>query len=346
MRFALAALWLCGCAPPTRPSGTFEPPYALDVGALRGLPAGQAFITELVTGEFDGDGLGDVAIAWADGVTTISRFADSSLGLPEPLDGENLAPLLAAPLRGGVRAELLTTTTDDRVKLFEWSDERPGLVTTASVQAGARPVQLAWSDALSVASSELLERFRRVDSQSAALTPLDTVRPQSAVRDALAFDFDGDGVAEVVTLQPAVPQLELFRAGGGPLRLPTAERPTAFAAAGGGLFVASQTSELQRFVWTDGTLVAAEPLPVSGCTQVIAADLDGDGVTDVAALCAGVVEVLRNTGSEFVSLNRLPVDGARLLRRGDVTGDGLADLLLVPQNGSGTLFVARARAAR
>lgn len=346
MRFAAALLVLGACAPSGTPSGRFETPYALNLSAFLSPPPapGSAFIVDVATAEFDGDGLSDLVVAWGGGFVTVARFADSSLGVPERLDGDHTAPLLT------FGSTLLTTSTTHRLQLSRWNEERPGMAQVGWVDAGHPPTAVLAIGTDIIASSDAgLQVFA---SNGVTFGP-STQRPLSARGSQLATaDVDADGLPDLLVFQRDVGRTQLFR--GTPSGLTDAasfETPALAGSIAVGpvgdaveLLVTSEDGPIRRNVWRDGRFEPSGEIPLTACTQALLTDVDGDASNDLIALCGGVIEVLRYVDGAFESLNRLPVDGARLVRRGDVTGDGLADLLIVPRSGAGTLFVARAHA--
>lgn len=363
----LVGLWcgvLVACAPPSTPTGAFAAPTALQLGALLDPPfaQGEAYVRDLAVGDFNGDGLSDLVVAWP-GFSTISRFADSGLTVPTRIE-ELQAPLWAEDLDGDLRAELIGAKQNNSLRVLRWEDTQ-GFVQRASLSVARMPMALAMGDVVGDDKRDLvaltvnlfeahsLEAFARTEAGIGFANAVVTSVPSKSERIAIG-DVDGDGKGDVASAAFRENRVELFRGGTAGLSAPIfiATNPTPDAVAIGvlqgdvaaDLIATSRTGKATLHAWADGGVGPATELGLSACTQVLIVDVDADGVSDVVGLCNGVVEVLRRTDTGFTSLNRFPVDGALLLRRGDVTGDGLADLLVTPSSGTGTVYVLRALA--
>jgi hypothetical protein len=124
-------------------------------------------------------------------------------------------------------------------------------------------------------------------------------------------DVDHDGRADAIAV-----------------RRPTASTPR-------GIFVARSITDyygVQRFgtptQWLDNT--------IAGDYGNLAADLDGDGDTDVIGLFDGVTLAARSNGTATLPLTAWgpPLRGEKATLAADATGDGRADLVLVDAGGT------------
>ncbi len=361
----LVGLWCCvllACAQPATPSGVFAAPRALEIGALLDPPLapGSAFVIDLAVGDFNGDGTGDLVVAWP-GFSTISRFSDTGLTLPSRIDALQ-APLWAEDLNGDLRAELVGAKQGNSLRVLAW-DDTEGFVERASLSLSRAPVAIAMGDVMGDDGRDLvaltlnafdahsLEVFARTEAGIGFANAVVSSVPSKSERIAIG-DVDGDGKGDVASAAFRENRVELFRGGVAGVSAPVfiATNPTPDAVAigqlhsdvGADVVATSRTGKLSLHSWADGGVAAPTVLALTACVQLLIADVDADGRADLVGLCNGAIEVLRRTDTGFTSLNRFPVEGATLLRRGDVTGDGLADLLVAPQNGSGVVYVLRA----
>ncbi|MFD5250390.1 FG-GAP repeat domain-containing protein [Amycolatopsis sp. NPDC058340] len=124
-------------------------------------------------------------------------------------------------------------------------------------------------------------------------------------------DMDNDGRADAIAV-----------------RLPTPSTPQ-------GIFVAKSTTDwygVDRF----GTPTQWLNNYIAGDYGNLAADLDGDGDTDVIGLFSQVTLAARSDGTKTLPLTAWapPIRGGKATLAADATGDGKADLILVDAGGT------------
>ncbi len=173
------------------------------------------------------------------------------------------------------------------------------------------------------ASDESTERFKWSDFRSDFPATIEPPAPISA-------DFDGDGYEEIVWYMDGS-LLYLDSPLGQPSKTIISHTPRGFAYGdvdGDGKKELVITTTMDILTWRPGERI--RHYSGYGCTsEPVLADLDGDGVREVACLNAGTL---------------IAVDGDRLLLRtsgvatlpaaGDINGDGKADLVYVARDGT------------
>lgn len=173
-----------------------------------------------------------------------------------------------------------------------------------------------------------------------------------------AVDFNGDGLLDLLTLEPNQGRLAVFKRNTEALfapkeSLPIGSHPTAFAAypaMGGGselLVVNAQAERMQLFEVLAGRFLFPKTSYRLGVDPigVTLGDLNGDGALDVAATHRSSRELrlwLSQDGNAYVQERVLPLEpmpGVAALR--DMTGDGGAEILVAERDShAAVIFVS------
>jgi hypothetical protein len=288
--------------------GAFDPP---EVTRLPPLDGGYRY--DLLVRDLDGDGAPDLAIGELSGlaggstIRILRNRGDGTWELPR------LVPSATAQALAAVDAD---------------GDGRLDLVAASAPNAG---VQLLRGDgALGFPAPEI------VDAQAAQV--------------ALA-DLDGDGRADVIATDYAAGTLRTFRSLGDRLAPPATypmNVPQSLAIAdvngdgapdvlvGGNAPRAGVDAGVSLFLNRgDGTLLPEVRLGGVAALRVFAADLNGDGVPDLAVQSDDGVAALLGRGDGAFTAPPAVTDasGEQLIGAGDVDGDGLAELVTLVLHG-------------
>ena len=265
----------------------------------------------LVRGDFDGDGLEDIAVALDDGVRVLRRGAGN--GIQYTL----LPPRKSPPFQAGLGPfEVLSEDLDG-----------DGIPELAAADYGG--------DALTLLKG----------SKGMNFTPLQEIKVPDGPLGLAGGDFDGDGKADLVLSRFKASLLVFFQGKGDGKVTKAGEIPVAafpnyirtadFNGDGRTDLVVSNMggSAVTLLLHRQGfqfsvSKVAAGEQP----SALLARDLNGDGLPDVlvATVEKGDFRVLVGDGKGgFSSILRFPgVRGAVSADLGDTDGDGLKDLLL------------------
>jgi hypothetical protein len=148
-----------------------------------------------------------------------------------------------------------------------------------------------------------------------AWTPVVVEDPESNVfHKAIAFDVDGDGPAEIVTIGAQKALLKAWRFDGG--------------------------------AWTARTLLARSyGGGFDRFRDLEIGDVDGDGKPEyvIATHDQGVIELARNTGVPFTSteIDRAPGGFVHEIEIGDVDGDGVSEIFATPSRPNSETMVSQ-----
>ena len=304
--------------------GSFEPFVADKAGLTM---SGRA--VSCAVGDFDGDGLSDLAVAMDDRLALFrnlghGRFEDvtQASGImprnhPEGItfvdydhDGDLDLFVTGSPLKPGSTPNVLWRNNGDRT-FTEWT-EQTGLggaghtkAVTLSDVNNDRAVDLIVTEDGAAPMIYLNPREGRFKGQ-----PLVTAGGLSDSTGIATLDFDKDGWMDLLVTQSTAPGLSLWRN-------------------------------------KDGKSFARVALPIQDATRawgVTAMDVDNDGWIDVAAIVesshGAEVRIFRNMGdgsfedvSKALGLDRITLHDPRALITMDVDGDGDADLIVTSASG-------------
>ncbi len=322
------------------------------------IPTGGDGPMGLVTGDFTGDGITDLAVSQT--VTgTVRLLPGKGKGLYDDQAGATLAAP-GSPLdlvkgdfdRDGALDLAVLRVRDEKISVF-FGDGKGGFRAKAlELATGKSPVSLGAADldgdkkvdllAADAGSGDLL--FWKGDGKGGFAKPLLVKLAAGAEPVALALgDFDKDGAAEAALADASAAEVRIFSFAGSPSNslLLSGKSFTGLTAAdldGDGWLDLAAVSPGEKKVYglmgsSKGFLPNPEASSLSGRgSAVFAGDLDGDGNADLAVPITdeGVLSVLKGDGTgAFVETGVLPVSGLPWTARiGDFDGDGRADLLV------------------
>ncbi len=322
------------------------------------IPTGGEGPMGLVSGDFTGDGVLDLAVSHT--ITGTVRILpgkgkglyDDQAGATLPAPGSPL-DLVKGDFNGDGSLDLaVLRVQDEKVSVF-LGDGKGGFGAKAlELPTGKGPVCLAAADldgdkkwdllAADAGSGDLL--FWKGDGAGAFAKPLRVKLAPGAEPVALAAaDFDKDGAAEAALADATSGEVRIFSFGG---------NPSSSLLLAGKSFTGLAASDLNDDGWLDLAAVSpgekkvyailgspkgflANPqgslLPGEG-SAVFAGDLDGDGHPDLAVPITneGVLALMMGDGTgKFREAGVLPVSGLPWTARiGDFDGDGKGDILV------------------
>ncbi len=319
----------------------------------------------MAVADLDGDGHPDVALeSWGDlrQVDVYRNAGDGTFLPPEPYYDAGAQEMIAADLDGDGATDLaVASSVGGHVHLlwgagasFLHAEISPAPLSVQELALadvdgdGAADVVATEWDHSNPSNTQTLPGHLAVLHNAGAgrFTPAQVIEI-AGVRDVVAADLDGDGLADVVcdvALQSGGGGVRVYRSEGGTLTLAQEWEGPASALAladldGDGLLdvamaVGGYTPGLS---WArgrgDGTFDAPVALGDASDApwRIAVADVDGNGWPDVVGLSLfGDAALWRNLGGgAFVASSLpLPAGGWHDLALGDVTGDGVVDLVL------------------
>lgn len=347
-------------------AGQFMTPVAVAVGTAP---------SSLQWADFNGDLLGDLAIANLNSatVTVLQQVSAGQFSNTELAVGQNPRFVEVADLDGDGRTDILVCNEgDDSLSIILQDNANPGSFLAAqTVAVGQSPRSATVGDFNGDSLLDILVVNNGDNSLSLVLQDnanpgqflaANSLESRSSPVAALARDFDGDGLADLLVLQQSGDRVELLRQGGlidgfrMPQSLSLNAAPTQVLEGdvnGDSLvdFVTVQPASNQlEIVLQDsanpGSFLAPSRLAVNDPSQVILGRFNNDATTDIAVLSStnGTVTVffqdpaaaMSFPSSTVLTAGASPSDGLAA----DIDGDGLLDIA-VTNSGSQdvTLFI-------
>jgi hypothetical protein len=317
-------------------------------------PAGQDAST-LYTGDVNGDGIPDLVVVGASGITWLRGLATGGLAPPSaPVNDGEIYGFALADLNGDGRADTisagdaitvrLTTSTGSLGPPTTYWTTTPGLFLPRSVAVGDVDGD-GFPDVVGGETNGGRVGVFRNDG-TGHLLPV-VLYDVASVVDAVALaDVDGDGDLDLLVAARSLRSgLAVLRnAGDGTFGAPELYDSTPLPS--GWMVVTDLDGDGHPDVamgnWGDerkvdvfrnagdGTFLSPEPYFDVGAQQLVAADLDGDGAKDLAAASSvgGHVHLLWSAGTSFLQadVSAAPI-GVDELVLGDVDGDGATDVI-------------------
>ena len=306
--------------------------------------------TSTAIGDFTNDGKSDVVVTTAEGLLVFPGNGDGTLG----------APILSSPntnatgsiafghFTGGPNLDIAVADQNVYVMLgngdgtFQAEVEYPGGTDVSARIAtglfnGDDHLDLVETDGPGKAIHVFLGNG---DGTFVAQTPI-TVTGTPV--DVAVADFNGDGHPDLAVAIGGFDGMafQIFLGNGDgtfapPIVVPTGAQPTSIAAAdlaanGHADVVVGESSGVELYRGNgNGSFQPPQTFPTTGnsVSQVLAADLDGDGLLDVVAFQPGaLLEILQAPDNTFAMGPGFLAAGNRL-GAGDLNGDGLPDFAL------------------
>jgi hypothetical protein len=318
----------------------------------------------LATGDFDGDGITDLAVACLAGAPLAILRGLGNGGFAAPVGwagGSGARALVVSDFNGDGHPDIALGVSAGVVLWL--GDGHGGFVAAAAIQSAAAPGGLAAGDfdsdghmdlAVASGAASCVQVLR--GHGDGTFDPPVTYAAGSSPARLIATDLDGDGILDLAVANNSGASVSVYRGLGAAglgdgafapaITIPVAGSPWGLAA------LDFDHDGVTDLVVSDGAGTSLALLRgTGGCTfaaagtvvtptaprDLVAGDFDGDGVTDVAAACAAgnVVCVLHGTGSGFTLLGDFTAGaGATGLAGGDWNGDGAVDLASANAGGS------------
>lgn len=312
---------------------------------LAPIPLGGNDVRDAVYGDFNGDGLADLATVENGSVGVRLAAADGTFAAPQfSATGGGARTLSTGDFNDDGSLDIVTanpegTPADLSVLLGEgdgtfqppasvtlnapnaWSLALPSSVMVADITKDGNVDLVVWGSSISLLAPYAAFGFVRVlpgDGSGGFLTADAATTGTNSVLDAALADFDGDGNLDLVTNEL--------------VRIPTPSPGTI-------VFPYVYRTYL-RLGNGDGSFQAAADLGLGGL-GIVAADFDGDTLADLAILPAGgadkVAVVLNNADGTFQAATYYELGGtAKAIAAADFDGDGALDLVTINGNDANT----------
>ncbi len=343
--------------------------------AAGGPQAGDAGITDLASEDVDGDGDVDIVASSLSGLIIFENLGAAGFQAGEliPVEGSRIRSVATIDLDHDGRLDILAIDSNRDNIIVAWQLEAGGFEIGRFAPEGLeRPVSLLVADLTLNGSNDLLVADGGLNggeggsvlvclADASGLSSCEILRrtdQKASPQHVAVGDFDGDGKLDVASVDEGSRDVAIYQqaprtALGNPaqtlVELPTGTRPSSFTVADldadGDLDLAVASpfsSRLTLLMRGEDSTYSSQGLNLfssgsdtRGASQVISADLDGDGRADLVTANAdtdNLLVLLQDSQGRFTNRRSVlsmegGLVGVRSLAAADLDGDGRLDLV-------------------